>query len=219
MRIRDERRAQATPAGTATGSRTPSGSRSNASTCAGRTTPKWGRSRVAIGGRLPERQLAARPGLTRPASPDTPWPMGHRSHRARAVVAGAAAICALAGCGSSDSDSASSDPMSVKEISACLGVADVPYQSGGAQLGLLIPVGGGQNAVVAVEDSEADAQQASEDWKSFGATAARDRDRDRRGSRLGRLPGRGRRVAPEQDRALRLRLSLWRLPHGPLTLS
>ena len=86
-------------------------------------------------------------------------------------MAGVTSLCLLAGCGSSDSES--DTPNSLGEIRSCLDAADVPAASGGADVGLLIPVGGDRNAVVSVEDSEAEAEQQAEDWKSFGAAAGK----------------------------------------------
>jgi hypothetical protein len=49
----------------------------------------------------------------------------------------------------------------------------VPAQNGGKYVGILVPVGGDRNAVVAIEDDESAAESAAQDWKDFGASAGK----------------------------------------------
>jgi hypothetical protein len=49
----------------------------------------------------------------------------------------------------------------------------VPAQNGGKYVGILVPVGGDRNAVVAIEDDESAAESAAQDWEDFGASAGK----------------------------------------------
>ena len=49
----------------------------------------------------------------------------------------------------------------------------MPAQNAGKYGGILVPVGGDRNAVVAIEDDEAEAESAAQDWEDFGASAGK----------------------------------------------